>query len=319
MPLSASTRLGPYEIIAAIGAGGMGEVYRARDSRLGRDVAIKVLPPDVAGDAERLARFDDEARAAAALNHANILAIDDVGTDAGVAFIVSELLDGQTLRQLLEGQTLAVSRAIDLAAQIADGLSAAHARGLVHRDLKPENVFVTPEGRAKILDFGLAKSVLTEAAALNAATRAATAPHMVLGTAGYMSPEQVKGQPADHRSDVFAFGCVLHEMLAGRRAFGGDSLLDSMSAILREAPAPPASTPARPIPPALLRIVERCLEKAPQARFQSTTDSRVRAQEPVERGLRHDDERSRLCRQHRRRGRRAGSRGCRGPWRRSPR
>ena len=162
MPLSPGTRLGPYEVISVLGAGGMGEVYRARDTRLGRDVAIKVLPPDVAGDAERLGRFEDEARAAAALNHANIMAIYDVGTDGGVSFIVSELLDGQTLRQLLEEQTLAVSRALDLAAQIADGLSAAHAQSLVHRDLKPENIFVTPAGRAKILDFGLAKSVAAE-------------------------------------------------------------------------------------------------------------------------------------------------------------
>jgi eukaryotic-like serine/threonine-protein kinase len=272
MPLAAGTRLGPYEIVAAIGAGGMGEVYRARDTRLDRDVAIKVLPPDVAGDPERLDRFENEARAAAALNHANILAIYDVGTDGGVSFMVSELLDGQTLRQLLEEQTLAVSRAIDLAAQIADGLSAAHAQNLVHRDLKPENIFVTPAGRAKILDFGLAKFVAAQAAGLNAPTRAATAPHMVLGTAGYMSPEQVKGQPADHRSDVFAFGCVLYEMVAGRRAFGGDSTMDAMSAILRETPPPASSTAARPIPPGLLRIVERCLEKAPPARFQSTTD-----------------------------------------------
>jgi Tol biopolymer transport system component len=272
MPLAHGTKLGPYEILSAIGAGGMGEVYRARDARLGRDVAIKVLPPDVAGDAERLARFQDEARAAAALNHANILSIYDVGTEGGVSFMVSELVEGQTLRHLLDEQTLGVSRVIDLAGQIADGLSAAHARSLVHRDLKPENVIVTPDGRARILDFGLAKSVTPEAGDVNAPTRAATAPHMVLGTAGYMSPEQVRGQAADHRSDVFAFGCVLYEMLASRRAFGGDSTADSMSAILRESPAPPASTPARPIPPALARIVERCLEKAPAARFQSTTD-----------------------------------------------
>ena len=265
--------IGPYQILAELGRGGMGEVYRARDTRLGRDVAIKVLPADVAGDAERLGRFENEARAAAALNHPNILAVYDVGTENGVAFLVAELVEGETLRQLLEEQTFTVSRVIDLAGQIAEGLAAAHARSLIHRDLKPENVIVTPEGRAKILDFGLARSMAPASPDdANAPTRVATAPHMVLGTAGYMSPEQAKGQPADHRSDVFAFGCVLYEMLSGTRAFTGETALDAMSAVVREAPAPPTSTPARPIPPALLRIVERCLEKSPSARFQSTTD-----------------------------------------------
>ena len=274
MPLTSGTRLGPYEISGALGAGGMGEVYRARDTRLNRDVAVKVLPPDVAGDADRLRRFEDEARAAAALNHSNILAVYDVGTDAGVTFIVSELLEGRTLRQVLDEERLGLSRVVDLAAQIADGLAAAHARAIVHRDLKPENIFVTVENRAKILDFGLAKSVTPadEHAALNAPTRSATAPHTVLGTAGYMSPEQVRGQAIDHRADIFAFGAVLYEMLSGKRAFGGDTVLDTMTAILREAPAPVTAPLDRPLPPALLRLVERCLEKSPAARFQSTTD-----------------------------------------------
>jgi serine/threonine-protein kinase len=271
MPLSAGTRLGPYEIVSALGAGGMGEVYRARDTRLGRDVAVKVLPPDVSGDPERLRRFEEEARATAALNHPNILQVYDVGTDAGLSFIVAELLEGRTLRDVLDAETLTIARTIDVAGQVADGLAAAHARQIVHRDLKPENIFVTGDGRAKILDFGLAKSV-EGGPKDEAATRVMTAPHTVLGTVGYMSPEQVRGQPADSRSDIFSFGCVLYEMVAGARPFGGESVHDALSAILRDAPPPPTSTPARPLSPVLLRIVDRCLEKSPAARFQSTTD-----------------------------------------------
>ena len=272
MPLPPGRRLGPYEILSAIGAGGMGEVYKARDSRLGRDVAIKILPPDVAADPARLSRFEQEARAVAALNHSNILALHDIGLDQGVSFIVTELLDGRTLRQLLDDERLAVSRAIDIGAQIADGLAAAHSRGMVHRDIKPENIYVTIEGRAKILDFGLAKTVESSPDRVEAPTRPATAPFTVLGTVGYMAPEQVRGQPVDHRADLFSFGAVLYEMVTGRRAFGGDSTPDTMSAILREAPAPILSTPERPMPPSLLRIVDRCLDKSPAARFQSTTD-----------------------------------------------
>jgi serine/threonine protein kinase/Tol biopolymer transport system component len=272
MPLPPGRRLGPYEILSAIGAGGMGEVYKARDSRLGRDVAIKILPPEVAGDPNRLSRFEQEARAVAALNHSNILALHDIGLDQGVSFIVTELLDGRTLRQLLDDERLAVSRAIDIGAQIADGLAAAHGRGMVHRDIKPENIYVTIEGRAKILDFGLAKTVESSPDRVEAPTRPATAPFTVLGTVGYMAPEQVRGQPVDHRADLFSFGAVLYEMVTGRRAFGGDSAPDTMSAILREAPAPILSTPERPMPPSLLRIVDRCLDKSPAARFQSTTD-----------------------------------------------
>ncbi len=235
MPLNPGARLGHYEVVGVIGAGGMGEVYRARDARLGRDVAVKILPREVAGDEERLRRFEQEARAAAALNHPNILAVHDVGSDNGVSFIVTELLDGRTLRQLLEDERLTISRAVDLAGQVADGLAAAHANGMVHRDIKPENLFVTHDGRAKVLDFGLAKYA-ADAAPSEIATRSATAPHVVLGTAGYMSPEQVRGQPVDYRADIFAFGAVLFEMLAGRRAFTGDTALDTMTAVLREAP-----------------------------------------------------------------------------------
>ena len=208
MTIGPGTGLGPYSVVAVIGSGGMGQVYRAHDQRLGRDVAIKVLPAEVAGDADRLRRFEQEARAAAALNHSNILALYDIGSQDGVSFIVTELLDGQTLRELLTRERLAIGRAIDLAAQIASGLAAAHGRNLVHRDIKPENIFITTDGQAKILDFGLAK-VVDPAAEVDAATRTATAPHTVLGTAGYMAPEQVRGQPIDHRADIFAFGSVL--------------------------------------------------------------------------------------------------------------
>ena len=272
MALPPGTRLGPHEILAPLGAGGMGEVYRARDTRLGRDVAIKVLPADVSADPARLRRFEQEARAAAALNHSNILAVYDIGHEGERAYIVTELLDGRTLREVLANETLTLSRVIDLASQIADGLAAAHSRNIVHRDLKPENILVTDDGRAKILDFGLAKTIESEADAASSPTRSATAPHTVLGTAGYMAPEQARAQPVDHRADVFAFGAVLYEIVTGRRAFGGDTALDRMTAILREAPAPIVSTAARPLPPALVRIIDRCLEKSPAARFQSTTD-----------------------------------------------
>jgi Tol biopolymer transport system component len=283
MALAAGTRLGPYEILAPLGAGGMGEVYRARDARLGRDVAIKVLPPEMARDPDRLRRFEQEARAAAALNHGNILAVHDVGTaslgsagghgiEPDIAYLVTELLDGRTLRQLLVDEKLTTARAIDLAAQIADGLAAAHGRGIVHRDLKPENLFVTTDGRVKILDFGLAKATPDASATTDTPTQAATAPHVILGSAGYMAPEQVRGQPVDHRADIFTFGAVLYEMLTGRRAFAASHGLDAMNAIVREVPPPVPSTADRPVPPTVIRILERCLEKSPSARFQSTTD-----------------------------------------------
>jgi Tol biopolymer transport system component len=264
--------IGPYHVTAKLGEGGMGQVFRARDTRLGRDVAIKVLPPDVANDADRLARFNEEARATAALNHPNILAVFDVGAEGGVAYLVTEILDGRTLREVLAAETIPLSRVIDLAGQVADGLAAAHARGIVHRDLKPENIFVTTDGRAKILDFGLAKSAEPVGTGGEAETRAMTAPYVVLGSIGYIAPEQVRGFPADHRSDIFAFGCVLYEMLGGGRAFAGETPQDWMIAVTRDAPAPLVATATRPFSPLLLRIVDRCLEKAPAARFQSTTD-----------------------------------------------
>jgi serine/threonine protein kinase/Tol biopolymer transport system component len=263
MTLSAGMRLGPYEILAPLGAGGMGEVWKARDGRLGRDVALKVLP---AGRDVR--RFEQEARAIAALNHPNIVAIYDVGEQDGLHFLVQELVDGQSLREILEGGALPVRKAMDLGAQVADGLAAAHALTIVHRDLKPDNIMVTREGRAKILDFGLAKQV--EAVAPDGATRkqALTQDGVVMGTIGYMAPEQVRGQPAEIRSDIFAFGSVLYEMVSGVRAFGGDSMAEVMSAILKEDPAALGER----VPRHLQDVVLRCLEKEPGSRFQSAKD-----------------------------------------------
>jgi serine/threonine protein kinase len=258
MPLSAGTKVGPYEILAQIGTGGMGEVYRARDVRLNRDVALKVLPDDLARDAGRRKRFEQEARSVAALTHPNIVAVYDVGEN----YFVSELVDGESLRAL---GSMPARRVIDLAVQIADGLAAAHAHGVTHRDLKPENIMVTRDGRAKILDFGLAKVTQTAIGA-DAATQ--TQEGVVMGTVGYMSPEQVRGQVADPRSDIFSFGLVLYEMLAGKRAFTGASSIDVLSAILKEDPADfPGS-----IPPGLKLIVEHCIEKLPDRRFQSARD-----------------------------------------------
>jgi serine/threonine protein kinase len=274
MVLSAGTRLGSYEILAAIGAGGMGEVYRAHDPRLGRDVAIKVLPAALSADADRLRRFEQEARAAAALNHPNILTVHEIGTHDGQPYIVSELLEGKTLRDALGHGALPVKKAIDYALQISQGLAAAHEKRIVHRDLKPENLFVTKESRVKILDFGLAK--LTEAAVAGVsetmvATRAGdTVPGMVLGTVGYMSPEQVRGHAVDHRSDMFSFGAILYEMLSGARAFSGDTAADTMSAILRE--QPPDLRLRTSTPPSLARIIHRCLEKDPSDRLQAARD-----------------------------------------------
>jgi Tol biopolymer transport system component len=270
MTLSAGTRLGPYEILALLGVGGMGEVYRARDTRLGREAAVKVLPEALSADRERLARFESEARAASALNHPNIVTIYDVGEADGVAWIGMELVEGSTLRDVLAEGPLPPRRAAALAAQLADGLARAHEAGIVHRDFKPENVLVTRQGRAKILDFGLARVADTAAAASSQAPTAAgkTQPGTVLGTVGYMAPEQVRGQPADHRTDIFALGAVLYEMAAGRRAFSGATPADVMTAILR---LDPAELPAG-APPALERIVKRCLEKGPDERFQSARD-----------------------------------------------
>jgi serine/threonine protein kinase len=276
MPLPAGTKLGPYAIQAQIGAGGMGEVYRARDTRLGRDVAIKVLPASFASDADRLRRFEQEARAVAALNHPNILAVHDIGTQDGNPYIVTELLEGRTLRDQLNDGVLPVRKALDYATQISEGLAAAHGRGIVHRDLKPENIFCTKDGRVKILDFGLAKQAASPAAHAGATMSgetipAQTEPGLVMGTVGYMSPEQVRGAPADQRSDLFSLGAILYEMLSGQRAFKRDTNAETMTAILKE--EPPELTATNPATaPGLERIVHRCLEKEPSQRFQSASD-----------------------------------------------
>ena len=269
MPLTSGTRLGPFELVAPIGAGGMGEVYKARDTRLQRDVAIKVLPAAVTTDPDRRARFEREAQAVAALNHPNILAIHETGETDGVPYIVTELLDGETLRERLERGVVPVRKAIDVAVQIARGLAAAHEKGLVHRDLKPENVFLLSDGQAKILDFGLARPVPGGSGAT--ATAALTDAGTAMGTVGYMSPEQVRGQAVDARTDLFALGTVVYEMLTGQRAFQRSTTADTISAILNE--DPPESAASRPdLPPALDRIVRHCLEKNPAERFQTARD-----------------------------------------------
>jgi Tol biopolymer transport system component len=273
MALSSGTKLGPYEIQSPLGAGGMGEVYRARDTRLGRDVAIKVLPEALVNDADRLRRFEQEARTIAALNHPNILGIHDIGAHDGAPFLVSEFLEGQTLREKLESGPLPVRCAIEYALGIAQGLAAAHEKGIVHRDLKPENVFVTRDGRVKVLDFGLAKLVRPEESheAVVTLTGPATLPGMVMGTIGYMSPEQVRGEPSDARADIFSFGAALYEMLTGRRAFKRETSAETMTAILREEP-PELNDTGWQGPLALQRILVRCLEKNVERRFQSASD-----------------------------------------------
>ena len=266
MSLTLRTRLGPYEILSPIGAGGMGEVYKARDTRLNRDVAIKLLPPSLAADEERLRRFRVEAQSASALNNPNILTVYDIGTDGQSPYLVTELLEGESLGSRLKSGKLGVSRAVDYGKQIAAGLAAAHAKGIIHRDVKPDNLFLTKDGRVKILDFGLAK--LAEAHAADGATETvATSAGTIMGTAAYMSPEQARGQAVDARSDIFSFGCVLYEMLTGARAFQGNTSADLMSAILVRDPDLTAIEL-----PALARIVAHCLEKVPEQRFQSATD-----------------------------------------------
>jgi len=299
MVVAAGSRLGPYEIAAPIGAGGMGEVYRARDTRLGRDVAIKVLRPEFAADADRLHRFEKEARAASALNHPNILAVHDVGSakvslrgaegpeaissltagpesvrEVEVHYLVEELLEGHTLAQRLRAGRLTASKSIEMAVQIAHGLAAAHEKGIAHRDLKPDNLFLTTDGQIKILDFGLAKlrGPRSGKESLETSTVAATTETgVVLGTVGYMSPEQIRAQEVDQRTDIFALGCVLYEMLSGKRAFKGETPADTMSAILSKDP-PPLSSAVGDVPPVLEGIVSRCLEKRPADRFSSAHD-----------------------------------------------
>ncbi len=269
MGLSPNSRLGRYEIVAAIGAGGMGEVYRARDTKLQRDVAIKILPPDVAGDPERVRRFEQEAQAASALNHPNILTVHDIGVEGGTVYLVTELLNGQTLRDAISRRTITTDRAANAAIQIARGLAVAHRAGIVHRDLKPENVFITQDGTCKILDFGLARMDRPELATgsdTKTPTAGGTLAGTVMGTAGYMAPEQVRGLRADARSDLFSLGVVMHEMLSGESPFRRDSVVESLNAILKE--NPPALPQATPFD----SVIRRCLEKDPAQRFQSASD-----------------------------------------------
>jgi eukaryotic-like serine/threonine-protein kinase len=273
MPIPAGTQIGDCEVLALLGAGGMGEVYRARDNSLGREVALKVLPEELASDPQRMRRFEQEARAAAALNHPNIVAVYRFGTSrTRVPYLITELLQGQSMRERIKQGPIPVRKCIDYALQAARGLAAAHERGVVHRDLKPENLFVTRDGLVKILDFGLAKLIEIDAAVNHSAiTISATTPGIILGTPGYMSPEQVRGQAADSRSDIFSLGAILYEMVCGKRAFTGTTSADVMSAILKDEP-PELAAQASNLPPALGRMVHRCLEKEPAERFQSARD-----------------------------------------------
>jgi eukaryotic-like serine/threonine-protein kinase len=263
-----------YRILGKLGAGGMGEVWRALDGRLGREVAIKLLPAEFAKDSDRLRRFEQEARATSALNHPNILTVYDIGEHEGAPYIVAELLEGEELSEFIKQGAIAPRRAIDYARQIAEGLAVAHAKGVVHRDLKPENLFVTNDGRVKILDFGLAKLRQQQVGGIDKdapTQKRITDPGVIMGTLGYMSPEQVRGQETDHRSDIFAFGVILYEMLSGQRAFRGDSAIEVMNAILKEDP-PELGELGVKISPGLEKIVRRCLEKKPEHRFHSAHD-----------------------------------------------
>jgi len=275
MALSPGTKLGPYEVIAPLGSGGMGEVYRARDSRLARDVALKVLPGDLAGDPDRVSRFEREARAASALNHPAIVAVFDIANIDSTSVIVMELVDGKTLRETVASGPVPIRRLLSIAAQVADGLAKAHAAGIVHRDLKPENIMVSRDGFAKILDFGLAKLVPNlsgpeQGTNLPTVTRATT-PGIVMGTVGYMSPEQASGQEIDFRSDQFSLGAILYEMAAGRRAFERQTAIQTLSAIIQDEPAAIASVNSK-VPANLVWIIERCLAKDPEERYGSTKD-----------------------------------------------
>jgi TolB-like protein/Tfp pilus assembly protein PilF len=280
MVFATGDRLGPYEILSLLGSGGIGAVYRARDPRLGREVAIKVLQERFASDPAALGRFEREARAVAALSHPNILAIHDFGVEDEVGYSVTELLRGETLRARLERESLSWRKAVEIAAAISDGLAAAHSQGIVHRDLKPENVFITEDGRVKILDFGLARLQpgSPEEAGSSVLTASQTKPGTVMGSAPYMSPEQVRGLPVDPRSDIFSFGSVLYEMVTGRRAFPGKTAADAMAAVLKESPPDPSES-GKAIPLTLARIITRCLEKAPDQRFQSARDLTYALQE----------------------------------------
>jgi len=279
VPLAPNSRLGPYEIKSTLGVGGMGEVYRARDSRLNRDVAIKVLRSDTTVTPELKSRFEREARAVAALNHPNIVAVYDFGIDGDSQYIVSELIEGESLRSILKGKPVPVRRLVDIANQVADGLAAAHAAGIVHRDLKPENIMLAKDGRVKILDFGLARQTRTATLSRRATgeeetvapadeTKHLTSEGAVLGTASYMSPEQALGKEVDYRSDQFSFGLILHEMAAGKRAFARSSSVETMAAIVRDEPPPIEEK----LPAPLKWTINRCLAKDPRQRYESTRD-----------------------------------------------
>ncbi len=272
MPLTPGTRLGPYEILAPLGAGGMGEVYRATDTKLGRDIALKVLPAEMAHDPERLARFRREAKALAQLDHPNIVTIHSVEECDGVHFLTMQLVEGQPLDRLIPAGGLPVEQIVEIAGALGDALAAAHEKGIVHRDLKPANVMVSNEGRVKVLDFGLAKDV----GASDPADATLTSDHrtqagVVMGTPAYMSPEQTSGRPLDHRTDIFSLGVVLHEMATGRRPFDGNSSAELVSAILRDT-APPVTDVRPDLPSDLARIIRRCLEKDPRHRVQTARD-----------------------------------------------
>src|SRR5690349_9702858 len=273
MTLATGTRLGTYEILAPLGAGGMGEVYRARDSKLDRDVAVKVLPAQLTSSPDALARFEREAKAVAALSHPNILSIFDFGTHAGVSYAVAELLEGETLRGRIDSAPITQRQAVDWSLQIAKGLSAAHGRGVVHRDLKPDNVFVSRDGHVKILDFGLAKRVDSGPEDKTSAPTDAghTEPGTVMGTMGYMSPEQLRGLAVDHLTDIFSFGAILYELLSGKKAFKRDTASDTIAAILKEEPQELTQS-GRNVSPALDHIVTHCLEKDRENRFQTAKD-----------------------------------------------
>ena len=269
LTLAVGARLGPYQIIAPIGAGGMGEVYRALDTRLGREVAIKIVSKRISADSRSLQRFEEEAKAIASLSHPNILAIHDFGTEGGIAYAVMELLDGESLADRLARERISWRKSLEIVSAVSAGLASAHARRIVHRDLKPANIFLTRDGQVKVLDFGLATRL--EPAQATAGSETATQPDRVAGTIGYMSPEQITGAAADSRSDLFAVGCILYEMVSGRRAFDRPSAAETMAAILRDEPKDLAETPAA-VPPALISVIRRCLEKNPGERFQSAAD-----------------------------------------------